>query len=773
MTDSNSYIPQDSPQLEFVYNNESELQPAYWPVFYSQFVNNREANELYNDDPTQYVTYSGVDWKRLMVSKEKDGRYRNFTMKSFSGESFDFYFELGSLYSGNPSFYSGPTTLSGAYKILTYYSGEADAISNSITFTAPADNTSVFVLPDINTSNYIKLHHRAVASGESYRLSQFLPRTLIQVDDLEADVIDAVTIRVSDSIVVTADDLADGSITGAKILAGTVSGVLITPGTITANEISVGQLDAIASNMGTLFVNSGITIGEDGFLWTGPSISGEVLLTKDGLEIDNAFALGSEVMYPGGGGKFVFSYVPRSRLIRYYPTNYTSPLTVPPTYTLTTYSGSETYFDISASQLGEAGQNQDDFNGYASRIQTGYGATSGIRNDYAETIISTTASGEAYLTLSANTWNTTASIISLTAGTPGNRISITGSEFNVQTATNLVKDNLTVYKDVSQESPYIKFYSNILEASSSSFKYRKPMTSTFPNDSLDLFTIDNTGNGSLYGSLTVSGALLGKSGTSTQYEMSSDGIIFRDSADNSLIFKANATGITLNNSAGGRIIEISTSTGNLDIFGGDFFMYNSAESSIVASISKTGVSEFTTSVESPTFYVDSNGTASAPSVSWSSDTDTGIYRISDGYVGITSNTVLSAGFFEGQIRATNGSVDAPAYSFINDTDSGIYRSGSNIAFSLNGSLAAVLTTNNVLSVNGTNQNGQITVEVPDGTARNALAIRQLNDASAFINFVSNGVGATFPTQTSALGTYYGKVRVQVNGTVRWIALYNT
>ena len=84
----------------------------------------------------------------------------------------------------------------------------------------------------------------------------------------------------------------------------------------------------------------------------------------------------------------------------------------------------------------------------------------------------------------------------------------------------------------------------------------------------------------------------------------------------------------------------------------------------------------------------------------------------------------------------------------------------------------MLTTNNVLSVNGTNQNGQITVEVPDGTARNALAIRQLNGASAFINFQAS-LGAGEPIQTSALGTYYGRIRVQANGTVRWIALYNT
>jgi hypothetical protein len=250
------------------------------------------------------------------------------------------------------------------------------------------------------------------------------------------------------------------------------------------------------------------------------------------------------------------------------------------------------------------------------------------------------------------------------------------------------------------------------------------------------------------------------------------GAIYGYDSDSTNIWELSANRLYLASVTGDRVFEFRTDTGNFDLFGGDFFLHNSAETGVVASISKTGVAEFTASIESPTFYVDSDGTASAPSISWSSDTDTGIYRISDGYVGITSNLVLSAGFFEGQIRATNGAVDAPAYSFISDTDSGIYRSGANIAFSLNGSLAAVLTTNNVLSVNGTNQNGQITVEVPDGTARNALAIRQLNGASAFINFQAS-LGAGEPIQTSALGTYYGRIRVQANGTVRWIALYNT
>jgi hypothetical protein len=161
------------------------------------------------------------------------------------------------------------------------------------------------------------LFHQSTDGTTPYRIYQFLPRTLIQVDDLEADVIDAVTIRVSGSIVVSADDLAPGSITGDKIMAGTVSGVLITPGgitatqiaagTITANQIAVSgitanrlnvsQLDAVAANMGTLVVNSGITVGTDGYIWTG---TGSAATPTTGLKIYTTSGVSRLTTYAGG-----------------------------------------------------------------------------------------------------------------------------------------------------------------------------------------------------------------------------------------------------------------------------------------------------------------------------------------------------------------------------------------------------------------------------------------------------------------------------------------
>jgi hypothetical protein len=286
---------------EYIYNNESELEPLQYPLAMSRFKVPRFANDLYTDGTNQYFTYSGTA-NSLIVTKEKDGRYKNLTLRAYSGDSFKFYFQAGSGISDSDLYFSGPLTTSGVYSTMTQYATQSGALTNAITFSAPTNNSSVYTLPSVQNLNWIRLFHQSTDGTTPYRIYQFLPRTLIQVDDLEADVIDVVTLRVSGSIVVSADDLAPGSITGDKIMAGTVSGVLITPGgitatqiaarTITANQIAVSgitaetlnvsQLDAVAANMGNLVVNSGISIGTNGTIWAG---SGPVATPTTGLKI--------------------------------------------------------------------------------------------------------------------------------------------------------------------------------------------------------------------------------------------------------------------------------------------------------------------------------------------------------------------------------------------------------------------------------------------------------------------------------------------------------
>jgi hypothetical protein len=295
-----AFLNSRDPVYEFIYNNESELEPLQYPLAFSRFKVPRFANQLYSDDDSQYFTYSGSN--SVIVTKEKEGRYKNLTLKAYSGDSFKFYFQVGSGIADSDAYFSGPLTTSGVYSTMTLYTTQSGALANAITFSAPTNNSSIYTLPNIQNLNWIRLYHGSVSGTTPYRIYQFMPRTLIQVDDLEADVIDVVSLRVSGSIVVTADNLANGSITGAKIMAGTVSGVLITPGTITANEISAGtitatqiavsgitanrlnvsQLDAVAANMGNLVVNSGISIGANGTFWAG---TGTVNSPTTGLKI--------------------------------------------------------------------------------------------------------------------------------------------------------------------------------------------------------------------------------------------------------------------------------------------------------------------------------------------------------------------------------------------------------------------------------------------------------------------------------------------------------
>jgi len=291
---------------EYIYNNESELAPLQYPLAMSRYITPKFANDLYTDNANQYFTYSGTG-NSLIVTKEKDGRYKNLTLRAYSGDSFKFYFQAGSGITDSELYFSGPLTTSGVYSTMTQYTTQSGALANSITFSAPTNNSSVYTLPSIQNLNWIRLYHRSTNGVTPYRIYQFLPRTLIQVDDLEADVIDVVSLRVSGSIVVTADNLANGSITGAKIMAGTVSGVLITPGTITANEISAGtitanklnvtQLDAVAANMGTLVVNSGISIGTGGTIWAG---AGSASTPTTGLKIYTTSGVSRLTTFSGG-----------------------------------------------------------------------------------------------------------------------------------------------------------------------------------------------------------------------------------------------------------------------------------------------------------------------------------------------------------------------------------------------------------------------------------------------------------------------------------------
>ena len=89
-----------------------------------------------------------------------------------------------------------------------------------------------------------------------------------------------------------------------------------------------------------------------------------------------------------------------------------------------------------------------------------------------------------------------------------------------------------------------------------------------------------------------------------------------------------------------------------------------------------------------------DGSAASPSYTFWGDTNTGIFRVGTDQIGFATNGVQRAKFDENGLfvfsypaLGPNGSASAPAYSFISNLDTGIYLNGSDLNFSIDNSLA--------------------------------------------------------------------------------------
>ncbi len=141
--------------------------------------------------------------------------------------------------------------------------------------------------------------------------------------------------------------------------------------------------------------------------------------------------------------------------------------------------------------------------------------------------------------------------------------------------------------------------------------------------------------------------------------------------------------------------------------GADNFAFTAGGSKIVdvttAGISITGTITASTTLNAGTLVLAGNGAVGAPSFSFTSDTNTGIYRIGADNFALACNgakvvDVLTTGVaITGLVSSTttvtagtllvsgNGAVGAPAHTFTNDLDSGLYYIGANnIGFSAGG-----------------------------------------------------------------------------------------
>jgi len=124
-----------------------------------------------------------------------------------------------------------------------------------------------------------------------------------------------------------------------------------------------------------------------------------------------------------------------------------------------------------------------------------------------------------------------------------------------------------------------------------------------------------------------------------------------------------------------------------------------------------------------------DGSAAAPSYSFSADTDTGIYRVSANRIGISSGggLVYDAGTADQQfytvVRFADGTVTLPGISFGSDTDTGIYLSAGTMRFAKDGVQA--------FRVASTAVTYEVPINLPDGTV-GAPAIRFTNDQNTGI-----------------------------------------
>jgi hypothetical protein len=170
-----------------------------------------------------------------------------------------------------------------------------------------------------------------------------------------------------------------------------------------------------------------------------------------------------------------------------------------------------------------------------------------------------------------------------------------------------------------------------------------------------------------------------------------------------------------------------------------------------------------------------DGTAAAPEFSFINDPDTGMFRQGANAIGFATNGTEDFRITDTQALSVNGGTAAlPAYSFTADNDVGMYRAGTNIlAFATAGAEAARITATNRLGVNINNPAAQTDVRQTSATgAVPTLYLNQADLSEEFIQFQTTiGAGNPISTATALPAAPTHRIRVSVNGTLRFIYAY--
>jgi len=108
---------------------------------------------------------------------------------------------------------------------------------------------------------------------------------------------------------------------------------------------------------------------------------------------------------------------------------------------------------------------------------------------------------------------------------------------------------------------------------------------------------------------------------------------------------------------------------------------------------------------SPSFIIGSfgfgNGSAAAPSVTFSSDSETGLYLNTAGNIGASAGGVLRANINQFGVSTVDGTNASPSYSWINNTNTGLYNiNNDSIGFSANGTEVAIMENTGLQLIDG-------------------------------------------------------------------------
>jgi hypothetical protein len=144
-----------------------------------------------------------------------------------------------------------------------------------------------------------------------------------------------------------------------------------------------------------------------------------------------------------------------------------------------------------------------------------------------------------------------------------------------------------------------------------------------------------------------------------------------------------------------------------------------------------------------------DGTVGAPALSFSGDTDTGLYRPGANAIDVALGGAVGIQFRTATIGITDGALGAPGLSFINDSDTGIYRNGANDMRIVAGGVIGIS-----VFANGAEFRAQ------DGTAASPTIYFQSDNDTGFYHDTANQLGITLGGATAgqiAQGTFTGTI----------------